>query len=350
MDNVAHSSTRTPMSFANIPSHIMDQVHLVHLGDYMTEAELDNLRKCANDMDWHRKIPGGFTTNTPPRLVNSFGDGSGYSETATTIGKSWPEGHWTAAKNQNDLTLTTPTAPLPEWLQQLGLLARRLASTFYNIESSTHMFNLAVCNKYELGSDKISPHTDDNQWYTRDLSCGPMFASLTLYNDTKPQSPAEHAKFQLCIEGKWRDYVLPDATLLFMPACIPHRVQPNKPNATHHKRINITLRSVPSIESDPLSSIRGVSNHARYYRLPSTLTVPADKSNDTRALELQQIFNNCLQSHHQKQLTVVTDTISKSERASTRKQLLSTIQKRGKLTEPRAYLVFKALRAVHDSL
>jgi hypothetical protein len=329
---------------------MMQHMHLVHLRDHMSETEIDHLRKCANEMEWYRKVPGGFTTTAPPRFVNSFGNGSGYSNTQDTIGKSWSEGHWTAAKNQNDLTLTTPTAPLPEWLQKLGVLARQLASSFYNIESSTHMFNLAVCNKYEFGSDKISAHTDDNEWYTRDLACGPMFASLTLYNDTKPTSSSEHARFQICIEGKWQDYVLPDATLLFMPACIPHRVQPHKPNTRHHKRINITLRSVPSVESDPVSSIRGVSNHARYYRLPSTLTVPANKETNPRAMELLQIFNKCLDSHNHKQLAVIIDSNSKLQRATTRTQLMSTIQKRDKTIAPRTNITLKALRAVCDVL
>lgn len=331
-----------PQTNPIVPESIMRHVHLLKLSDYMTPEELQTLRKHTNDMDWYHRIPGGFTTNSPPRHVNSFGDGSGYDKDNESIGRKWDLGHWTAAMNQNNLTLHTPTAPLPPWLKALGLQCRSMAASAYGLEDSTHRFNVAVCNKYTDPSHKIGAHTDDSDWYTPDLDCGPMFASLTLYNHTKPQQPSEFAKFQLCIDGKWRDMILPDASILLMPACIPHRVQPNK---LCHPRVNITLRSVPSIESNPLHSIQGVSNHARYYRLPNALTIHNAQPTDERVQSLVTTFNDCLQAHNHPPLTIHHNTSSKPARQALRKSCISAISKHKKITI-RANTVTHALVSV----
>ena len=203
-------------------------------------------------------------------------------------------GYWTAAVNKNNITLVTPTSKMPEPLMKLGLLCRSIARDRYNTTSKHKFkFNIAVCNKYDQPSHHISPHTDDNDWYAKDLECGPMFASLTLYNDTKPLD-GEHARFQVCFDGVWEDCVLEDATILLMPSCIPHQVLPSKQKA-YHPRINITLRSVDSSLYD---LVRAVSNHARYYRPPAKLIIPGTLANvDDMTSAIIDKYNDCLKKN-----------------------------------------------------
>lgn len=125
-----------------------------------------------------------------------------------------------------------------------------------------------------------------------------MFASLTLYPESQPAHEDEYARFEVFIDKKWVQLYLPHASVLFMPSCIPHRVRPPLKNQKMHKRINVTLRSVPSVESDPFNSLRGVSNHARYYRLPRQMNIAKDKSLDGFVETLRNAFVTCIANNN----------------------------------------------------
>jgi len=278
----------------SVPKRFFDLIHVVKLEDVMTHQELQSFEHEANNMQWNKQVPGGFIHNYPQRLVNSFGDGSGYNALCTSIGKSWNNAYWTAAVHQSDVTLVTATEKIPIWLQSLGVKCRTIAESKYSIKMSDHSFNLAVCNQYITSNHEIAAHTDDNEWYVKDLKDGPMFASLTLYPDSQPADEDEYARFEVLIDKKWVQLYLPHASVLFMPSCIPHRVRPPLKNQKMHKRINVTLRSVPSVESDPFNSLRGVSNHARYYRLPRQMNIAKDKSSDGFVETLRNAFVTCI--------------------------------------------------------
>ena len=128
------------------------------------------------------------------------------------------------------------------------------------------------------------------------------------------------------MDGKWIHKALPHASLLLMPSCIPHRVRPASKDMC--QRINITLRSVPSMEDDPYNCMRGVSNHARYYRLPRHLIFPKDKHADGHVNDIIATFNTCLHAHKRPSLKVTssqTKAIRKTQRTETTRRIKSLI-------------------------
>lgn len=318
-----------PCTKAKVSSTLKQYVHLVPLYDILTQNQIDTICHSASQIPWNQNVPGGFTHNVPQRQVYSYGDGTGYTDTESSVGHRWQSGYWTAAVNQNDLTLVTETEPLPVWLQTLGLKCRELLKSKYNVETDDFRFNLAVCNKYTAAAHEIKEHTDDNEWYVKDIkNVGPLFASLTLYPTSTPATGSleQHARFQLCFDGKWETMMLPHATLLLMPSCIPHRVL--KTSASKfHERINITLRSVPSAQIDPIYSLLGVSNHARYYRLPKLLVMTSDRTTTDHIQQIMSAFNKCLADHKQPQLEIRKLTIDKKDRQRKRNLLKNLLEK-----------------------
>ena len=289
---------------------VEEYIRQVPLTSFLSKQDIDSVKSYCQNMVWNN-IPGGFTTNKPQRGTNAFGDGSGYDEHGV-IGKKSELGYYTGAINQSDTTLVTKTEPLPKELQMLGLGCRKLVADLYpKCIPDSYMFNIAVANLYTESHHNIAAHTDDNEFYSRNPII--FFASLTLYPDTKP-SEGEYARFQVCLDGKWIDMQLENESVLFMPSFVPHRVLPALKNKMH-KRINITLRSLPSLEDDPLSSLAGVSNHARYYRKPHRLLVPSDKDRES-VLKLQHAFG----------FDCVSKTETKQSRALRRKHLISQIK------------------------
>tara|TARA_B100001741_G_scaffold145602_1_gene120042 strand:+ start:1331 stop:2362 length:1032 start_codon:yes stop_codon:yes gene_type:complete len=322
-----------PANCESVPKRFYDLIHVVQLKDVMTSRELQNLEQEASKMQWNKEVPGGFIHNTPQRLVNSFGDGSGYNASSTSIGKSWDDAYWTAAVHQSDVTLVTATEKIPMWLQSLGIKCREIAESKYSIKMSDHSFNLAVCNQYITSTHEIAAHTDDNEWYVKDLSDGPMFASLTLYPDSQPVDEDEYARFEVLIDKKWVQLCLPHASVLFMPSCVPHRVRPPLKNQRMHKRMNVTLRSVPSVEIDPFNSLRGVSNHARYYRLPRQMNIAQDKPLDGFVESLRNAFTTCIANNDSKlNFRIVRLSKTSKERKKYRAELTSRMKRAKCLT------------------
>ena len=329
-----------------------DHSKLVLLQDVMSKEEINAFTERMVNVDWIRGVPGGFISNTPQRDVLSFGNGSGYDERAESIGAGWSTGFWPPAVHQSDATLATPTETLPLFLRDMGVLARKLASKLYGsaLQLNDHTFNLAVCNRYVNGGDNIAAHTDDNEWYQRDIGHSPLFASITLYPRAIPGTDDQHANFQLFDDKDkvWRTRVLPHASILFMPACIRHRVKASK-SASAFPRINVTFRSVPSVETDPLRSLMGVSNHARYYRLPSELILATDKRDLTHVKFAQKEFDKILRQYERARLSVRQDETT-AQRSEAKKTIKKTLQKNKLLTMPlRGNMVLEVLRQVEES-
>lgn len=315
-----------PCKNQSVPIEYWDKIHIVQLSDVMTDAQMSKVCNGANSIPWNKDIPGGFTHNKPQRFVYAFGNGAGYDATHTEIGDKWTSGFWTAAVHQSDVTLVTNTQPLPDWLQTLGLVARDIMQTQYGVLPYAHMFNVGVCNKYIDAHHEIAAHTDDNEWYVADLGDdGPLFASLTMYPDRKPQTPKEYARFQVFIGDSWCNLCLPDMSLLFMPSCIPHRVKPTK-TQDMCTRINVTLRSIPSPALDPINSLRGVSNHVRYYQCPREMILAQDKETTEHVTKIVDAFNACLTTHHHPPLCV-RRTVMKKERVREKKMLTDILRK-----------------------
>ena len=269
-------------------------IYIVPMSDVYTHKQLAQFQSFIDSCQWNSNVPGGFLTNSPQRLVNSFGTGATVSECGKLNDDGWPSTFWTAAIKHSNITIETIPADLPSGIVSLVPTAKQLFKRYINsaqLTSST--FNIAVCNKYCDPSHEIKAHTDCNDWYPVESDVGPVFASITVYPDSKPRSDNEHARFQVKLDGNWVDVILPHMSITIMPSNIEHRVMKHKRNMIFHNRINITLRSTYDKDIDPLRSLQAVSNHARYYRIPHACHYPSDCDYDTvkHVVDIFNIFN-----------------------------------------------------------
>lgn len=242
------------------------------------EDVFSNFKKDVLGISWYERVPGGFLTNSPRRQVRTFGDG-GYSHT-----------HWTASIKSSSCTLRSKTTPLPDSFKQLiPHLTRLFKQQYPSSKITPATFSLAVCNYYTTPDSYIAAHTDDNIWYPRECDEGPVFASITFYPEGEPDFLH---RFQIK-QKTWEPLNLRDGDILVMPSSIPHRVQPyfKKHYKFFKPRINITFRSMYEKEVNPLLHAMCVSNHTRYYGLPSTLIVRDDTSKETKE-ELIKIYTS----------------------------------------------------------
>ena len=74
----------------------------------------------------------------------------------------------------------------------------------------------------------IAGHTDDDYWYPLEVDERPIFVSLTFYLDGKPIKDEYYSRFQIKVDGKWKDIKLDDNSVMFMNSDIPHRVMKHK--------------------------------------------------------------------------------------------------------------------------
>ena len=247
------------------------------LKEIINKDELNNIRQFLKNAKWNYKIPGGFLTNYPQRLVNTYGDGRYVSDNSEYIGIKYENTYWTAKHNQNNVSLETPTEPLPNELINIIPKLRNYLKKYCNENKinenlSLHSFNIAVCNNYTEPSMNIAAHTDDDYWYPKEIDNRPLFISLTFYLEESPQK-SKYARFQIKINDIWQNIVLEDNSIMFMNSDIYHRVlQYKKSDYKYFRpRINITLRSTYNSISNPLLHNLCVANHSRYYKIPSAI-------------------------------------------------------------------------------
>lgn len=264
------------------------------LNKILNNQQICNLDKWLETCQWYENAPGGFVTNSPKRLVNAYGTGQAIDENKRLIGNYWSSTFWTAKMNASQISLETQSEPLPEALINIIPNIRNcFKETFSQAIITDYTFIIAVCNYYTDPDMYIAAHTDDNHWYPKEIADSPVFASLTFYPKGKPTNPSEYARFQIKKGDKWETVYLPDHSVCIMPSNIPHRVLPTikKNRANFKPRINITLRSCYSFQSDPLRNLLVVSNHNRYYKLPSKLYIPNDSTTETLNLIIHTYTN-----------------------------------------------------------
>lgn len=244
------------------------------------------------DFKWNKNIPGGFVTNCPKRMVNAYGDGRGIDDTGKLIGDSIPFGYWTAKVNQNNVTLKTQTAPLPDTLCKISARLRHIFKDWKDAKTTPNTFSVGVCNFYTQPDMYIAAHTDDNTWYPSECDLGPVFASITLYPYNKPTEKT-CARFEIKNDkGKWEHVPLLHGDVLLMNSSIPHRVRPHPSKTPFCPRINITLRSIYTRETNPIMNAMAISNHSRYYRLPYSIIYPKSVHLD-KLMFIWDAFNQC---------------------------------------------------------
>ncbi len=302
-------------------------IHVYDMKDIFTPTELDSFMDFLEHCKWHDKVPGGFLTNCPQRLVNSFGNGSTINDDGTINNDGWDSTYWTTCIKHSKLTLETKPEKFPAGLANIVPWSRELfRDSIPDAAITPNTFNIAVCNKYCDPSHEIKAHTDCNDWYPSECSLGPVFASITVYPDTKPASDSEHARFQVKLDGKWHDLVLPHMSITIMPSGIEHRVMKHRSKDKFHNRINITLRSTYPKHIDALRNAQAVGNHARYYRIPYAIHHPYDI--DQKIVhENIEIFNDFNSRHDAPDVLTVVSVKSDEERTQMRRELIKKIKK-----------------------
>lgn len=192
--------------------------------------------------------------------------------------KFFTRGSWTLTKNKSNCTIQMETVIMKHGLKNLVPFITTMAEkcfpdSFHRKESN---FGLFVANKYNKGQDQvINPHTDDEEWYPSPA----IFGSITFFPENSPKNPANTFRFQVKDpeSGQWIDMYLPHGSVCLMCANLEHRV--SKPLGNIDKsvsRINLTFRNLLNPHTDPLGYLVGISNHYRYYGIPSQAIIPKD--------------------------------------------------------------------------
>ena len=209
---------------------------------------------------------GGKGTNSPNRGVC----------VRSVVRKDFEMGHWTLTQNKSQCSLSTQVSPMPKELESMIPILRRISGDrFPECPLNPASFSLFVANEYLPGHDHtICDHKDDQEWYPSP----PLFASVTVFPDGAPESPEHTARFQVYDEGdnKWKDLYLSHCSLCMMRADIRHRVKPPLqclPDEVK-RRVNLTYRNLQCPITDPFGYFTGISNHNRYYGVPSVVTIP----------------------------------------------------------------------------
>ncbi len=292
------------------------------LSDYFSNETLDEFKKTVYGTNWYSGVPGGFITNSPKRKVIAYGNGSSINSEGKFSSPGMKESYWTAGINFSNCTLVTKPLSLPDIFAKMVPQLRELFLDAYPEAIITdNTFSIAVCNYYSEPEMYIAPHTDGQDWYPSDTDDGAIFASLTLYPEGEPKNNS-YSRFQMKPGDKWESVTLRHESLLIMSSNVLHRVMPHlKKEYTNFKpRINITFRSINSKQSDPLLHAMGVSNHMRYYGVPSSIIFP-DDTVEFVTDKLLTAYNTFATAHSFPELT--TNFLkSKEQRRNTRRALL----------------------------
>jgi alkylated DNA repair dioxygenase AlkB len=233
----------------------------------------DDFTKLVRNFDWKRGIPGGWLVYGPPRCVTAYGDGSLYSDQGYAYEKLYNYTAWNASTPASNCTAVSKTAPLPKAFIRSGIMQAirhllRQNDVMVNDSTCTGMW----CNYYNQVSDYISPHTDNEDYYSRNYNQDTIFVSLTLYEDELFEY-IDLARFQIKKNKSWNDIELPHLSLLIMAGACEHRVVKSK-EGFFRPRYNITFRTPVDYKQDIVKNFRFFSNFGRYYRQTELLFVP----------------------------------------------------------------------------
>jgi len=117
------------------------------------------------NLNWQRKIPGGWLKYGPPREVCAYGDGSLYTDEGKKYGLNYKETAWAAAIPLNQATLVVKTQALPKDLMKTTLMKQlRDSLRDYGAEVDDSSCTGMWCNYYNQVTDNIAPHKDDENY------------------------------------------------------------------------------------------------------------------------------------------------------------------------------------------
>ena len=303
-----------------------------NLSDYFSADMLKDFRDVVYNIKWYSGAPGGFITNSPKRKVIAYGDGSSINSDGKLCIPGMKECYWTAGINYSNCTLCTKPLVMPDiFVKFVPQLRELFLNAYPDAIITDNTFSIAVCNYYCKPDMYIAAHTDGQDWYPTDTDDGAIFASITLYPEGEPDNDS-YARFQMKPNNKWESVKLCHESLLIMSSNILHRVMPHL--KSQHKyfkpRINITFRTIATKKSDPLLHSMGVSNHMRYYGIPSTIIFPEDCLDSIKE-KLLFAYNTFAISHNFPEMKVIFST-NKKLRTEQRRVLIKQCRKHNLIT------------------
>ena len=309
------------------------------LCEILQESVLEDLHKWLKTSEWFSNAPGGFVTNSPNRSVNAYGDGAGVDSTGNFSSPGWGKTYWTAKMSQSNVSLETPTEPLPNIIKTIIPKIRDLFKEVYpDVKMTDNTFNIAVCNYYSDPDMCICAHTDDNRWYPIEAPVGPVFASFTFYPEGEPICDEAFARFQIKQDGKWKSIKLPHNSVMIMASNIEHRVLPHtkKMKGFFKPRINITLRSTFPLETNPLMNAMATANHSRYYKIPSAMYMPNDIPDEVKSL-LEDSYNRFASRYDRPmlQINIVSNSLDRKQQKTMTMTKYRRLLKKHKLEDIR---------------
>lgn len=280
----------------------MSILDINQLEDFITNDELKNIREFMINSKWNNKMPGGFVTNFPQRLVNTYGNGMKINSEGNLYGNKWNKTYWTAKQTQNNVSLETQTEEIPECLRKIIPKIRVYVKNKYKDSLiDDNSFCVAVCNNYTDGDMTITAHKDDQEWYPKTINNRPIFISLTFYPEGKPIKNEYYSRFQIKNDNdKWEDIKLEDNSMMLMSADTYHRVLKHKKKDLKYfkPRINITLRCLYDIKKNPLMNYLSIANHSRYYRNPIKLISNIEED---KIIDMLEKYNNfCIINNYER--------------------------------------------------
>ena len=240
---------------------------------YQFEDEKNQVLESVRKFDFLRGLPGGWLEYSPPRKVVGYGDGSLYTDQGKKYGDHWEQTSWSGSTPATQTTAVTNTGEIPPHFIKTGILKGvRDALKHFGAEVDDTSGTGLWCNYYTREGDIIAGHTDDENYYQRNYGKEPLFVSLTLFEDGKLGTEGV-ARFQIKVDGKWKEVKLGHLSLLVMSGGIEHRVM-KYIGGKFRKRYNITFRTPVKREEDIIKNYRFFSNFGRYYRRTCVLYVP----------------------------------------------------------------------------
>ena len=138
--------------------------------DYLNLQELSDLDTYIKNMKWWSGMPGGFGTNSPKRLVNSFGDGAEIDMDGVVSPIGIKKTYWTAKITARDYSLHTKTEKMPSALAKIIPFLRDLFKQEYPTALSPTILSISPYAITIQTHHYIAAHTDDNIWYPKNAT------------------------------------------------------------------------------------------------------------------------------------------------------------------------------------
>lgn len=263
------------------------------LKDHVNGKTLRNAKNYLKTQEYYYGIPDHPKFSNRTRMVNMFGDGSGFSTDGMDIDQGWSNASWMADSYDQHIEAHYHMKKMPILLKRM---IEPIKTMLLNIDQkskiTSNTFNLAISNYFQSKEMKMNPNSEPQDIYPKECLGKSVLAFVTLYPNQRARK--QKLKLQLYIKGKWVDYFMGDETILFFDSSIPYQVLPQPENQYFKSVIGLVLKSTSIKRNNPLNNHIAVSYNARISKAPDKITYPCDGDPKT-VMDIYQEFN---QAYH----------------------------------------------------